>query len=412
MPIRKLFKKSSRFAKNASKTLQGLQDTVGKLKKKLEEREVNKDKFETLPRQKERKQERMTVDLSVISVVKSTLAVIAILALTYLFYEVRSILLIFFTALFLASVINPGVDFLQRYKIPRSFGVVVIYILALALIIFIVGSLVPIIIEQVKEIGNNIGTYVNILFNGEDVNLPFADTWVPLVNDLWSAVDREQIISTIQTALENVGKILGDWTGNAFGAIIAISAGILNMVMILFITFFIVIDKQNLHSFFLSLFPSRHGDYLSTKIHTIQEKIGDWIRGQLLLSIAMGTISFIAFKILGIKYATTLALISGISEFVPYVGPIITFSSAALIAINQGTTTFLLLIVAYVIIQTIEGNVLVPLIMSKSVGINPIIVIIAMLMGWQFLGVPGMIIAVPLAKIVSIFIEDYRGKVK
>lgn len=412
MALRKLIKKSGSFINGATKTVKGFQNKMHKLKDKLKEREEKHAHLQLKQISKEKAVERMVVDLSVNSVVKSTFSIIGILLLVYFLYLIQSILLIFFVSLFLASVFNPGVDFFQRRGIPRPIGLIICYLFVLALLIFLVGSLVPIIIEQVKEIASNIGIYVNVLFNDENATLPFADKWMPLANDLWSTVDREQIIASLQTALENLGAKLGDWTGNAFGAVIAISAGLLNMVMVLFITFFIVIDKKNLHSFFLSLFPSKHGGYLSTKIHIMQEKIGDWIRGQLLLGLIMGIITFIAFKVLGIKYATTLALISGISEFVPYVGPIVTFASAALIAINQGTTTFLLLIVAYLIIQTIEGNVLVPLIMSKSVGINPIIVIIAMLVGWQFLGILGMIIAVPLAKIISIFVEDYRGRLK
>lgn len=413
MPLRKLIKKSVRFLNDATKTFQAVQEKVNALKEKAKEKEKI---FETVekhsPQKNQNYPEKIIVDLSVRSVSKSTFTVIGIVVLVYFLYLIKSILLIFFVSLFLASVFNPGVDFLEKYKIPRSVGLIIFYLLVLALLVFFVVSLVPIIIEQVNEIANNLGIYINTLFNGESLNLPFSEKWMPLLNDLWSSVDRQQIISTLQSALKTTVSKLGDMTGNILGVIVSISAGVLNMIMVLFITFFIVIDKKNLQTFFLSLFPSRHGDYLSSKIHVIQGKIGDWIRGQMLLSLVMGLITFIAFKLIGLKYATTLALVAGISEFIPYIGPIITFSSAALIAVNQSFTTFLWLIPAYVMTQTIEGNIMVPLIMSRSVGINPIIVIIAMLVGWQFLGILGMIIAIPLAKIISIFVEDYRGRVK
>ena len=413
MPIKKLIKKTGDFINNASNTFKQLQKRAIALKERIHEQEEVIKKIEEPPVSKhDGISERVMVELSVHSVVKSAVAVMGILILAYFLYLIKSILIIFFVSLFLASVFNPGVDFFQRHKVPRWLGLIIIYFLVFALLIFLVGSLVPIIIEQLKEIANNLSGYINTLFNDENATLPFADKWQPLVGDIWSAVDREQIISSLQTALENLGSKLGDWTGNALGAVISISAGIMNMVMVMFITFFIVIDRKNLHTFFLSLFPSKYGAYLSKKNHIIQENIGDWISGQLLLSVVMGLITFIVFSILGIKYAATLAIISGISEFIPYIGPIITFASAGLIAINQSTGTFLWLVVAYVIIQAFEGNILVPLIMSKSVGINPIIIILAMLIGWQFLGVLGMIIAIPLAKIISIFIEDYRDKVK
>lgn len=409
MLFKKFLKNSTRLLDDANRTFWHFHKKVNKIKEKIKTEEEEQMK-EIKVVSKEPK-ESVLVVFSVNSVAKSTLAVIGILVLVYFLYLIKNILLIFLISLFLASVFNPGVDFFERYKIPRPLGLIILYILVFALLTFLIGSLVPIIIEQITDIASNLSGYVNNLFNG-NTKLPFDEEIMPYFNELWSSVDRQQIVTTIKKSLETIGSQLGNWTGNALGAILTVSAGILNMVMVFFITFFIVIDNKNLHKFFLSLFPSKHGAYLSQRIHTIQEKIGDWIRGQLLLGISMGIITFIAFWILGIKYATTLAIISAISEFIPYVGPLITFSSAALIAINQSTGTFLWLILVYVIIQTIEGNILVPLIMSRSVGINPIIVILAMLIGWQFLGILGMIIAIPVAKIISLFVEDYRGKIK
>ena len=406
MDFKNLFKKSSSLIGGASKTFKIFQKKVNKLKEQIREQEEHLDEIDSKTSKKKQKTERMTVDLSINSVVKSTLAIMAILALAYFLYEIKSTIIIFFASLFLASVINPGVDFLQKYKIPRYIGVFITYFLVFAILIYIIVSMVPIILEQLSGIAETIGVkeLSNIINEIQVLIQSFLvkyDDWITLIQEV---LKEEKMIAVLK---ESFGQLEG-----VFKGIMLFFATIANVVMVLFITFFIVIDKKNLHAFFISLFPSRHGTYLADKTHIIQSKIGDWIRGQLLLGITMGLITFIVFKILGIKYAMTLAFISAIAEFIPYVGPLITFALAGLIAINQGVVTFMWLCFGYIIIQAAEGNILVPLIMRKSVGMNPITVIVSMLVGWEFWGIPGMIIAIPLAKIVSIFIEDYRGRLK
>ena len=149
--------------------------------------------------------------------------------------------------------------------------------------------------------------------------------------------------------------------------------------------------------------------------------MGEWIRGQLLLAVAMGILTFIFFSIIKLDYALTLSMLSALAEFIPYFGPIITFTSAALIALNQDPVLVIWLIPAYTILQLLEGNVLVPLIVGRAVGLNPIVVIFALLTGASLgytlgggvgLAVVGMIIAVPTANIISLFVEDYTGKNK
>ena len=142
-----------------------------------------------------------------------------------------------------------------------------------------------------------------------------------------------------------------------------------------------VVSSKHTSNFFHSLFPHKYSAYISVKSKQISIRIGEWIRGQMLLAIVMGVLTFTIFKIIGINYALTLGMVSALAEFVPYLGPLITFGSATLIALNQDPVLMFWLIPAYAILQFLEGNILVPLIVGRSVGLNPIVVLFSLLSG-------------------------------
>jgi predicted PurR-regulated permease PerM len=164
--------------------------------------------------------------------------------------------------------------------------------------------------------------------------------------------------------------------------------------------------------FFVSLFPSKHGAYIVDKLELIKHRVGYWLRGQVALMCAMFLVSFILFSILGVKYALTLAMLAGLMEIVPVVGPIIAGIPALLVAFNQSATLSLIVLVALIVLQQIENNVLVPMIMRKAVGLSPIIVMLSMMIGFKTLGVLGAIIAIPVSTCISIFVFDYTTKTK
>ncbi|MBT4092056.1 MAG: AI-2E family transporter, partial [Deltaproteobacteria bacterium] len=181
-----------------------------------------------------------------------------------------------------------------------------------------------------------------------------------------------------------------------------------NLVLVFFLIFFMVVDKNNLHDFFQALFPKKYGAYISKRIEEIQKQIGAWLRGTLLLSLIMFVITFIGLFLIGMgKFALTLALIMGIGEMIPYIGPLIFLVFSLPIAFSLTWVTVVKLLIFYAVLQTLEGNVLVPAVMNKVVGLSPIIVILVLIVGWHFLGIIGAIIAVPVTTAVAMFVRDY-----
>lgn len=405
------FRKSQKKINNLKKILQ----TLSLKEKKLEKEEKQLIKMVEKPAQE------MKVSLSIDSVVKATIAILGVIALAYLLFFIKQIIIIFLVALFLSAAFNPGVDKLSKYYIPRGLGIIIMYIMVLGIITIIFTSLVPIIANQVSDLAVQVRDYVQNIVSGDLENSWFIRKIQPIANQIWQNVDQAQILNSLTSGLREIGSKLTSFAGNAIGAIFTIFNGIFNLILVMIITFFMIVNKQNTSEFFHSLFPRKYSNYISEKTKKISIKIGEWVRGQVLLALAMGLLTFIIFKIIGVNFALTLAMVSALAEFIPYLGPLITFSSAALIALNQSPVILLWLIPAYAVIQFLEGNIMVPLIVGRSVGLNPIVVLFALLSGATIgvkiggsfaLGLVGMIIAVPMANVISIFVEDYTGKNK
>ncbi len=405
------FKKSQKKINDLKKKLQSLS---------LKERKLEKEEKKLL-HEVEGPRKEMRVTLSIDSVIKATVAILGVIGFAYLLFYVKSIIIIFLVALFLAATFNPAVDKFQHYHIPRGLGIFIVYFIVLGVITLIFTSLVPIIAEQVSSLALSARDMVQNIVSGEEMDSWFMRRIQPVANQIWQNVDQTQILNGLTTSLKEVGSKLTSFAGNAIGAIFTVFNGIFNLLLVLIITFFMVVNKENTSNFFHSLFPHKYSGYISQKTKEVSTKIGEWIRGQVLLALAMGLVTFIVFSIIGINYALTLAMVSALAEFIPYLGPLITFSSAALIALNQDPVLVLWLIPAYAVMQFLEGNIMVPLIVGRSVGLNPVVVIFALMAGATIgynigggigLGLVGMIIAVPMANIISIFVTDYTERNK
>ncbi len=361
------------------------------------------------------------VVFSIDSVFKATCTVLLVFGLVTLIGFIKGTIIVFLVALFLSAAFNPAVDWLHQYHIPRWLGILLMYAVVLGTLVLLLTQLVPLIADQIGALAVSIRDMILNLISGNNPNSWFMVKLQPITSQIRQYVDQAQVISTLTDSLNTFAARLTSFAGNAIGAIFAIFNGLLNLMLVLIITFFMVVNNQHTSHFFYSLFPRKYSDYLSVKAKQMSVRIGEWIRGQILLALTMAVLSFAVFSIIHLNFALTLSMVAAIGEFIPYLGPLITFFAAVLIAVNQSPALILWLIPAYFVIQFIESNILAPLIIGKSLGMNPIIVMFALLAGGTLgleigdsygLALVGMIIAVPLTHIVSIFVEDYAGKNK
>jgi predicted PurR-regulated permease PerM len=345
--------------------------------------------------------DRMFVDLNPISVAKSAAMVLLMVVLFYFLFEIRSLLLMLFVSFLFAAALDPLVDMMQKKGLPRSLSVIIIYLLAIAMSAWFVTNLVTLLAEQVIEIAKNITTIVTNITKGNVNSLPFAEQLRPYFDQFYQTLDLQTAANQIQNALQLVGSQL-----------LGISIGLINFVLVLVLTFFMTVEEKAIEEFVRSLFPSRYSRYISTRLEAVKDQVGYWLRGQLLVSVICGILTYIPLALLGVNYALTLSVIAAIAMVIPVIGRVFAWLLAFPIVFNQSPTLALWMSVVYFVLQQVELNLIIPYVMNRAVGLSPIILMIAMMIGGQYLGILGLILSIPVATTAAIFVKDYATREK
>lgn len=361
---------------------------------------------------------QVKVALSVSSVAKATLVVVGIIVGAWMLFILRDKLILLFLGFFVAAIIDPGVAQLERWNVPRGLGILLHYIIALSLFVFLLVSLIPIIADQLQEIAWLIKGAVDVFFADPRISLPFLTPEMNAnLSELVRATFENLSINRFSDALNSFGESLASFAGGSFVLATRVGLSVLqffaHLMVVLVLAFFIQIEKENIRLWFRSFFPVEYRRYLDVKTEAIQFKIGRWARGQLLLGLIVGGLVFLALSILGIKYAATLAVLAAFTEFIPYIGPFIAAVPAVLIAATEGDPFFALIVaLIYYVVQLCENNLLVPRVMKQAVGLSPVVIIFAMLVGVSFHDfihpILGILLAVPISTIITLFLEDWR----
>ncbi|MDD4994927.1 MAG: AI-2E family transporter [Patescibacteria group bacterium] len=329
----------------------------------------------------------------VVGISTMTIIKVALVALTLVFlWIIRDILAIFFVALILAALIDPFADWFQRHRIPRSLAVIFIYVVLLALLAVILFLLIPPLVEEIGQLAANFEHYWEKITSGFNVVKGYAYS--------------RGIESGVERGLVAAGEWLTGAMSGLFGTITGFFGGLAAIVLILVLTFYMVAEESSAKRTFHNITPVKYQPYVAQLISRMKVKIGLWLRGQILISFLVGLLVYIALTILGVHYALMLALIAAAAEFVPYLGPVLASVPAIFLAFVQSPVKALLVLIVYILIQQLENNVLTPKITQKTVGLNPIVSIAALLIGAKLGGIAGAILAIPIATVVSVFIQD------
>lgn len=395
------------------KTHQHIKDFTGKVANFKKDRET---KNAAVLKYQSEKIEKLELTVSAATIAKFVALTILLLIATYFLYEIKDILVIFFVSLLFAAALDPMVDSLERRKIPRAAGIILIYLAMLFFLGLFISNLIPIIANEIAQLATRIQDFISNTVSGQ-LELPRLLQWVkPTLNRFFEGVDVSKI-ADYKDFLLNLANKLSDVAGNVFNAIIVVFNGFFNTILVFVITFLMTVDEKGIDKFILSLFPARHADYIRQKSNAVKEKLGYWLRGQIVLCIAVGLLVYIGFFIIGlftekVQYAATISLLAGLTELIPYAGPFIAWFIVLPIVANQSVMLIVWMTALMYIVQVLENNILVPLVMHKAVGISPILVMFAMMVGFSFLGVLGMVLAVPVATAVAIFVKDYAERKK
>ncbi len=334
------------------------------------------------------KEKNLTINISSLTLLK---VLLVILAVFFLFY-IREVVLILFVAIILGSAFAPWVNWLGKYKIPRSVSILFIYLVMILALAGITYLIIPPIVVEVNQISKDFPFYWEEIIQGVENFQNYSDSRG------WNA--------NIEQSLDSLRSNLGTAATGIFNTVSSFFGGIISFFLILVITFYLTVEDQAVKRMSRAFIPAKFQPYLNHLFNRMQEKIGYWLRGQLLLSLIIFLFCWIGLMVLGVKYALVLALFAGITELIPYLGPFIGAVPAVLIGFTQSPMIAVGVIILYTIIQFLENNIIVPKLMQKVVGLNPVVTIVAIMVGFKLAGVLGIILAVPVTTALGVAIED------
>lgn len=306
-------------------------------------------------------------------------------------YLIRDLLLIMVVAVTIASAIDSWVDWLQKKRIPRWLSVLSIFSILLGLITLIFSLLIPPIIEQVQQLAVGLPQYFDIAIE------KFGQL---------EGLLGEGVYNNLKEVATSFTNQFGDRAGGIIETVTGVFGGIFSAIIVIVLAFYFTVEENSLKKFIKSLVPLKHRVYADDLVSRIQIQIGRWLRGQLLLGLVVGILYYIGLTILGVKYALVIAILGGLLEIIPYIGPILAALPAVFLAFTQSPYLALLVIALYIVVQQLENHLLVPKIMQRVIGLNPLITIIAILVGAKIAGILGGILAVPIVTAIQVFLSD------
>lgn len=322
-------------------------------------------------------------------------AILILLLLWFLFF-VRDILILLFLAFIIVCAVDPIVDWLQRKKIPRVVSVAVLYALFFCLVVLVFSLLIPPLVNEIN----------NFVKNSPDLLAKFSG-YFQKFQDFASS---HNLSESSQQFFSNLTDSLSSTTSGVFSQTVSILGGIFSVVIVFSVAFYVLVKERGVKKFVASVIPGDHKDYVMDLVDRIQQKMGRWLQGQLLLMLIIFALDYAGLLLLKVPYALILALLAGLLEIIPYIGPMISAVLALVFGFLISPVTGLLAFGWFAIMQQIEGNVIVPLVMRKAVGLNPVVVIVALLVGAKLAGVIGIIISVPIATVIGEIVSDLVKK--
>ncbi|MBI4101739.1 MAG: AI-2E family transporter [Candidatus Nealsonbacteria bacterium] len=333
--------------------------------------------------------EERTLDISWGTILKIAVAFLVF----YLIFLVRDILILVIFALIISILFNPAIAFLQKRKVPRVMAASLVYILVFGFLGFFIYLIVPIFIFEIQQFSQFFPQYFEKL--------------APPLKDLGIAA-----FDNFEVFLASLGQWLLRASANVFSAISAVFGGIFSTLTIFTIAFFLSLEEKGLDRMVALLSPKRYEAYILDILHRSETKVSAWFGSRILACLFVGVATFLACKILSIKYAISFAFLAGVLNIIPFIGPLITallvFLFTALDSLSRG----IIIVIIFSLIQQLEGNILTPILSKRLVGLPPILVLIALMVGGKLWGILGGILAIPLAGVIFEFLRDFLKKKK
>lgn len=306
---------------------------------------------------------------------KTVIFIAAFGLLLWILFHILDIILLFFVAFILMSALNPLVERLRGWRVPKILAVLLVFFVSMGGVIALLTAGLSPLVSQTSNLMQRLGETIGSLLQT-------------------NIVDQR----VIEQELSRFSSQTVSFTVDLF-------KNLISWVSVLVITIYMLFDREKMEDYVTSFFGERQ-ERIKSLLSKIEYKLGAWLRGQVVLSAVVGTLVYIGLTILGVEFALPLAIIAGLLEIVPVIGPIIAAIPAVLIGLTISPLLAVLIGGLYLAIQQIENQIIVPQVMKRAVGLNPLLVILAVSVGGRLLGIAGALLAVPIAVVIQLILQE------
>lgn len=298
----------------------------------------------------------------------------------YFLWIIQDLLFSLFIAFILMSALKPGVRVLERKGVPRTLAAVGVYFSGVGFFIYLFAIIVPPIIIEGTSLVHN---------------LPY------IVDNL-----NPQVASYLQ--LQSLTQYLPNVTGRVFDLVAGIFSNVFFVVTTIFFGFYFIIEENIIKNFLTNFFDDQRTARLIQVFERAETRMSAWFWGQAALMFIIGLFTFIGLNLMGMRYALALAVLAGLLEIVPSIGPILSAVPAFLIGFSSSYVMGVGVLALYFVIQQLENNLIVPVIMRRAVGLDPIVTLVSLLIGGKIGGILGILLSIPILLFISTFLVELK----
>lgn len=343
-------------------------------------------------------------NITSISITTSTLIRFFLVGIgLFLIWYLRELVLVVLSAIILASFVESAVPHFKKIGINRIFGVVIVYLATVIFLALLFYLFVPLLITEVYNFSVFLSSYIpnNAILN-YFTNDAFGGA-KDIINNLSHSLSLTTLLETSKAFISNL-------SGGFFQVIVVAFGGIFNVILIVLVSFYLSIQEKGIEKFLRIILPIKYEEYAVDLWERSRKKIALWMKGQLLLGVLITILTYLMLSLMGIQYALLLSIIAGVMELVPY-GILVALIPAVYFSfLSGGLSSALMVTGAYVILHQFEVFLFSPLVIKNVVGLSPLVVIIAAVVGFELSGFWGLVLAIPVAVFLMELLSDLEKK--
>lgn len=311
-----------------------------------------------------------------------------VIFLAWILFAAKEVLIALFLALVISSALDPLVSELERRKIPRILGTLMIFIAGIFLLGLIVYAIIPVAIEELSVL---------------------LSTFKDLQGSVFEFIDASTVIESINQSLTKIADLLLSGGTSIADLGTKFLGGLTLTASVFVLSFYLTVGKDGVERFLIAVLPTAYEAKVLDLYGRIKRKMGRWLAGQIFLSFIVGFAAFLGLWLLGVKYSLLLGIIAGVLELVPFVGPIFSGALAVIVGLTSSLSLGFYTLVLFIVIQQLENQILAPTVTSWTTSLNPVVIIVSLMIGATVFGFVGLILAVPAAVLIHEVVEEWSA---